>query len=100
MSVAVRLVNQFYKKFGEETATELVGWLETMEANSQARLTILNESSAEMFRRDIRVMFAEQDARIERRFAQFEKELARVQSRLTWQILVTTIGFLLTILRT
>jgi len=77
--VTARLSKRFYDVFGEEIATELVDWFNTVDATYLADLRELNE-----------INFARFDAKLEQRLAELRaelvKELADVKSGLKWML--------------
>ena len=77
--VTARLSKRFYDVFGEEIATELVDWFNTVDATYRADLRELNE-----------INFARFDAKLEQRLAELRaelvKELADVKSGLKWML--------------
>ena len=79
MPVTARLSKRFYDVFGEEIATELVDWFNTVDATYRADLRELNE-----------INFARFDAKLEQRLAELRaelvKELADVKSGLKWML--------------
>ena len=79
MPVTARLSKRFYDVFGEEIATELVDWFNTVDATYRADLHELNE-----------INFARFDAKLEQRLAELRaelvKELADVKSGLKWML--------------
>ena len=64
MPVTARLSKRFYDVFGEEIATELVDWFNTVDATYRADLRELNE-----------INFARFDAKLEQRLAEVKAEL-------------------------
>lgn len=64
MATTVRLSSRFYQQFGDEIANELVEWFNTMDAHTQSQLRELNELNVAKFSAELRVGFAEQNARV------------------------------------
>jgi CRP-like cAMP-binding protein len=64
MPVTAKLSKLFYERLGEQVASELVDWFNTVDATYRADLRELNELN-----------FARSDAKLEQRLAQFEAKL-------------------------
>jgi hypothetical protein len=109
MPVTAKLSNRFYQQFGDETTNELVEWLNTMDVNSQIQLREAIDNSFAQFRAEMRVLFAEADVKFEKRFAEadvklerrfadfdvkFTTAIARVESRLAWQLMAILVSLL------
>ena len=90
MPVTARLSKRFYDTLGEEIATELVDWFNTVDATYRADLRELNELNFARFDAKLEQRLAESDAKWERRLAEFRvelvKELADVKSGLKWML--------------
>jgi hypothetical protein len=63
--ITARLSQKFYEKFGQDVTNELVDWFNSVDATYRADLGELNEAN-----------FARFDARLERRLAELNAELA------------------------
>jgi hypothetical protein len=71
MPVTAKLSLKFYEKLGEEVATELVEWFNSVDATYRADLRELNELN-----------FARFDAKVEQRLAALESRLeSRIEQR-------------------
>ena len=96
MPVTARLSRQFYERFGDETTTELVEWLNAVDTSSQSQMREFMELTIARFSAEIRTSFAEQEARFEGKIAQLDAKittgLARLETRLAWQMLTTLIA--------
>lgn len=75
--VTVKLAQQLYEKLGEDTATELVNWLNHVGATARADLRELNELNFSRFDAKLEQRLAESDAKWERRFADFDTKWER-----------------------
>ena len=79
MPATARLSKRFYNTLGEETASELVDWFNTVDAPYRADLRELNELN-----------FGRFDTKLEQRLvdprAELLKELANVKSGLKWML--------------
>jgi hypothetical protein len=71
MPVTAKLSQAFYERLGNTAATELVDWLNAVDADYRAQLRELNELN-----------FARFDAKVEQRFAQMDVRFAQFESRL------------------
>jgi hypothetical protein len=54
LPVTARLSKQFYERLGEDVATELVDWLNAMDAASQRQLREINELNFDRLRSEFR----------------------------------------------
>jgi hypothetical protein len=73
--VTVKLTRKFYETFGEEIANELVDLLNSVDASYRSELRELNEHNFQRF-----------DAKLEQLRAELSRDLARLESRLTWRM--------------
>src|SRR5262249_14514589 len=72
MPVTARLSRQFYDRFGDEIADELVKWFNAVDETYRSDLRQLNELNFARFDAKLEQRLAEYDAKWERRFAEFE----------------------------
>ena len=82
MPVTAKLSRMFYERLGEQIANELVEWFNQVDASYRADLREINELNYARFSAEVGQRFAEQDARIERRFAAFDMRLADFEVRI------------------
>ena len=66
MPVTAKLSRKFYETFGDEATSELVNWLNEVDATYRSDLRELNELN-----------FARYDAKLDQRFAEFDAKLER-----------------------
>ena len=77
MPVTAKLSQKFYETFGDEIASELVDWFNSVDATYRADLRELNE-----------LHFGQFDAKLEQRMAELRTELAELKSELLkWMFL-------------
>lgn len=77
MPVTAKLSQEFYDRFGDQVANELVEWFNKVDATYRADLRELNELNFARFDAKVEQRFAEADARLERRFAEYDVKLER-----------------------
>ena len=88
MPVTAKLSREFYDKFGDKIADELVNWFNQVDATYRSDLRELNELNFARFdakleqrlselRTEIMQRFAESDAKRERRFAESDAKCER-----------------------
>ena len=86
MPVTAKLSREFYEKFGEKIADELVNWFNQVDATYRSDLRELNDLNFARFDAKVEQRFAEAEARVEKRFAEaearVEKRLAEAEARL------------------
>jgi len=90
--VTAKLSRQFYDRFGDEIANELVEWFNQVDATYRGDLRELNELNFARFDAKLEQRFAESDVKLERRFAQqdakWEQRFAGLETRLLrWMFL-------------
>jgi len=73
--VTAKLSREFYEKFGDKIADELVNWFNQVDATYRSDLKDLNELNFTRFDARVGQRFAESDARLERRFAELDVRL-------------------------
>jgi hypothetical protein len=78
--VTAKLSREFYDRFGDKVANELVEWFNQVDATYRADLRELNELNFARFDAKLEQRFAQQDARWERRFAELEGKVDRLAS--------------------
>ena len=82
MPVTAKLSLLFYEKLGEQVATELVEWFNSVDATYRSDLRELNELNFARFDAKLEQRVATLDAKIEQRFAElrtdFEQRLAEL----------------------
>lgn len=84
MPVTAKLSRRFYDQFGDETANELVEWLNSVDAAYRSDLREMNELNFSRF-----------DAKLETRFATFETRMAMFETRITrWMFAFCLFGAL------
>ena len=72
MPVTARLSRRFYEQFGDELATELVDWMNAVDATYRSDLDRLNELNFARFDAKLEQRLAELDAKWEHRMAGME----------------------------
>lgn len=86
MPVTAKLSLKLYEKLGEDVASELVEWFNSVDATCRADLRERNELNFGRFRAEMEAGFARADAKLERRIAELRAEMqagfARVDVRL------------------
>jgi len=86
MPVAIRLSKNFYDRFGDEAAGELVTALNTVDLAYRTELKDVYAQNFALFDAKLEQRFAEQDAKWERRFAEmdtkWERRFARLEANL------------------
>jgi hypothetical protein len=82
MPVTAKLSRDFYDRFGDKVANELVEWFNQVDATYRADLRELNELNFARFDAKVDQRFAQQDARWERRFAELDVKMAGLRSDL------------------
>ena len=92
MPVTAKLSRQFYDRFGDEIANELVEWFNQVDATYRGDLRELNELNFARFDAKLEQRFAEYDAKLARRLAQqdakWEQRFAGLETRLLrWMFL-------------
>ena len=75
--VTAKLSRQFYDRFGDEIANELVEWFNQVDATYRAEVRDLNELNFARFDAKLEQRFAQQDAKWEQRLAALEVRLIR-----------------------
>ena len=68
---------QFYDRFGDEIANELVEWFNQVDATYRGDLRELNELNFARFDAKLEQRFAEYDAKLARRLAEYDVRLER-----------------------
>jgi hypothetical protein len=97
--VTARLSKRFYDRFGDDIANEFVNWFNDVDATYRASLIQLNDTNFVRFDAKLEQRLAEQDARIEKRFAEFRSGM------LTWMVglwltsMLAVTGMFVTLLR-
>lgn len=98
MPVTAKLSREFYEKFGDKVADELVNWFNQVDATYRSDLKDLNEMNFARFdakleqrlaelRSEITQRFAEADARLVRGLAEVRAEFAQrfAESDVRWE---------------
>jgi len=87
MPVTARLSKQFYDRFGNEVANELVEWFNQVDATYRGDLRELNELNFARFDAKLEQRFAEQDGKWERRFGDQDSKWERriAQQQVQWE---------------
>src|SRR5437667_9961015 len=75
MPVTAKLSREFYEKFGDDIANELVEWFNLVDATYRSDLRELNELNFARFRSETEAGFARADAKLEQRIAELRAEL-------------------------
>jgi len=73
--VTARLSQNFYERFGDDIANELVNWFNMVDDTYRMQLRELNELNFARFDAKMEERFAQADARLEQRFAQSDARL-------------------------
>ena len=85
MPVTAKLSKLFYDRLGDQVVSELVDWLNAVDAEYRSALRETNEMNFARFDAKQAQRFAEQDARIEKRFAEqdarLEKRFAEIDTK-------------------
>jgi hypothetical protein len=83
--VTAKLSREFYEKFGDKIADELVNWFNQVDATYRSDLRELNELNFARFDAKLEQRFAESDARWKQRMAEsdvrWEQRMARMDQR-------------------
>jgi hypothetical protein len=82
MPVTAKLSRRFYDRFGDEIANELVDWMNAVDSAYRSEIRETNELNFGRFMASVDQRFAEQDARIEKRFATVDVRFAELRSDL------------------
>lgn len=77
MPATAKLSREFYDRFGDQVANELVEWFNQVDATYRGDLRELNELNFARFDATQTRRFAEQDAKQEQRFAALETRMIR-----------------------
>ena len=85
MPVTATLSREFYEKFGDSIVVELINLLNTVDADSKASLRELNDANFARFDATMKQQFAEQNARLEPRFAEITANFARIDESIKRQ---------------
>ena len=72
MPVTAKLSREFYEKFGEKIADELVNWFNQVDATYRSDLRELNDLNFARFDAKVAQRFAESEARVCKRFHEAE----------------------------
>jgi len=75
--VTAKLSQKFYKRLGDDIATELVDWFNAVDAAYRADLERLNELNFQRFDAKVEQRFAEADAKVEQRFAEADTKVEK-----------------------
>ena len=95
MPVTAKLSREFYDRFGDKIANELVEWFNQVDATYRGDLRELNEINFARFDAKLEQRFAESDTKWEQRFAQIDVRFAAFEARiLRWMFVfwVTTLA--------
>jgi hypothetical protein len=84
--VTLKLSKQFYDKFGEQVANELVDAFNQVDATYRSDLKEMNESNFARFDAKLEARFAQFDAKLDARFAQFEIRFAQSEAKVDARI--------------
>jgi hypothetical protein len=82
MPVTAKLSLLFYQKLGEQVATELVEWFNSVDATYRSDLRELNELNFARFDAKLEQRLAEFDGRVAQRFAQVDARFESLEARL------------------
>jgi hypothetical protein len=87
MPVTARLSRRFYEQFGDELASELVDWLNGVDATYRSDLERLNELNFARFDAKLEQRLAQMDAKWEQRFTQIDAKWEQrfTQSDAKWE---------------
>jgi hypothetical protein len=95
LPVTAKLSREFYDRFGDKIANELVEWFNQVDATYRGDLRELNEINFARFDAKLEQRFAESDTKWEQRFAQIDVRFAAFEARiLRWMFVfwVTTLA--------
>ena len=106
MPVTAKLSRKFYEKLGDDIATELVEWLNQVDASYKSDLRDINDANFARFdakleqrlaetRADMTAGFARADAKLEQRLAETKSELLKWMFIYWLGSAVTTAGLVL-----
>ncbi|HWZ27165.1 MAG TPA: hypothetical protein VNX15_01300 [Gemmatimonadales bacterium] len=93
--MTAKLSREFYDRFGDKIANELVEWFNQVDATYRGDLRELNEINFARFDAKLEQRFAESDTKWEQRFAQIDVRFAAFEARiLRWMFVfwVTTLA--------
>ena len=76
MPVTAKLSQNFYERFGDDIANELVNWFNMVDDTYRMQLRELNELNFARFDAKIEERFAKSDAKWEARFSKFETDVS------------------------
>lgn len=82
MPVTAKLSRRFYEKFGDEIATELVEWFNSVDATYRADLREINELNFARFDAKVEQRMAQLEAKVEQRMAQLDGKMAQLEARM------------------
>jgi BMFP domain-containing protein YqiC len=80
--VTAKLSREFYEKFGDQIADELVNWFNQVDATYRADLKELNELNFARFDAKLEQRMAQLEAKLEQRMAQLEGRMAQLEAKL------------------
>lgn len=83
MPVTAKLSRQFYEKFGDSIANELVDWFNMVDATYRSELRELNEMNYARFDAKLDQRAAELRAEMQVGFARIEERFAQLETVLT-----------------
>lgn len=91
MPVTAKLSRRFYERFGDEITNELVDWFNAVDATYRSELRETNELNFARFMASVDQRFAEQDARLEKRFGHIDSRFADLRADLLkWMFIYWT----------
>jgi hypothetical protein len=91
--VTAKLSREFYERFGDKIADELVNWFNEVDATYRSDLRELNELNFARFDAKLEQRFAEWDARLEQRFAEWDVRWERRIGELKTSLVLWMFGF-------
>jgi hypothetical protein len=75
MPVTAKLSRNFYERFGDDVANELVDWFNAVDLTYRTQLREFNDLNWQRFEAGMDARFAEYDLKMDRRFAAFEAKM-------------------------
>lgn len=82
MPVTAKLSREFYEKFGDKIADELVNWFNQVDATYRSELKDLNELNFARFDAKLEQRVAQLEAKLEQRVAELDAKIDRLKDEL------------------
>lgn len=99
MPVTAKLSRQFYEKFGDAIANELVDWFNMVDATYRTELRELNEMNYARFDAKLEQRVVQLEARLGERIAQLETTLTKRLFGFWIAQAATTVGLVLGVVK-